>query len=129
MKDGFSSSGAHALASFGSFGRLRGSLEAGIERAGWAIYAGGDALRETGWRDHSPSDLQRLYVDVRRREASYELALNATLAHSALTGNGPAPLELLEERRQAVFTHPDETHTALALLGAEGSWSLTERSS
>ena len=124
MKDGFSSSGAHATFSFGSFGRLRGSLEAGLERAGWAVYAGGDALRETGWRDHSPSNLQRLYVDVRRREASYELALNATLAHSVLTGNGPAPLELLEERRQAVFTYPDETHTALALLGAEGSWSL-----
>lgn len=124
MKNGFSASGVHAMGSVGSFGRLRGSLEAGVERAGWAMYAGGDALGERGWRDHSPSSLQRLYLDVRRREESYEVALNATLAHSALTGNGPAPLELLEERRQAVFTYPDETHTTLALLGAEGSWSL-----
>jgi iron complex outermembrane recepter protein len=114
-----------AGASFGSFGRLRGSVEAGLERAGWAVYAGGDALRETGWRDHSPTDLQRLFLDVRRRAESYELALNASIAHTSLTGNGPSPLSLQQQRRQAVFTYPDESHTTLALIGAEGGWSLT----
>jgi len=67
----------------------------------------------------------RLYADVRRRTEHHELALNASLANSALTGNGPAPLELLDERRQAVFTHPDETKTSLALVTAEAGWSPT----
>jgi outer membrane receptor protein involved in Fe transport len=124
MKNGFSASGARAMGSFGSFGRLRGGLEAGFEHSGWAIYAGGDVLRETGWRDRSPADLQRLYVDVRRRGEAYELALGASLAHAAVMGNGPSPLELQAQRRQAVFTYPDESKTTAALFVAEGGWSL-----
>jgi iron complex outermembrane receptor protein len=125
MKDGFSFQGARASVLGGSFGRLRGTLEAGLQRDGWAVYAGGDVLRETGFRDHSPARARRLYTDVRHRTAQHELALNATLASSALTGNGPAPLDLLAERRQAVFTYPDETQTSLALVTAEAGWSPT----
>jgi outer membrane receptor protein involved in Fe transport len=126
MKDGFSFQGARASALGGSFERWRGMIEAGFERGGWAAYAGGDVLHETGWRDHSPIDMRRLYTDLRHRTEHGELALNATLANTALTGNGPAPLELLDERRQAVFTYPDQTKTALALLGAEAAWSLAQ---
>lgn len=125
MKNGFSFEGARASALGGSFGRWRGSLEAGLSRDGWAAYAGGDALRDAGYRDHSPAAARRLYADVRRRGAHHELALNASLANSALTGNGPAPLELLAERLQAVFTYPDETQTAFALVTAEAGWSLS----
>jgi len=125
MKDGFSFEGARLGVLGGSFGRLRGTLEAGLQRNGWAAYAGGDMLRETGYRDHSPAAAGRFYVDVRRRSEHHELALNATLANSSLTGNGPAPLELLTERRQAVFTYPDETKTSLALVTAEAGWSPT----
>jgi iron complex outermembrane receptor protein len=125
MKDGFSFSGARATALGGSFGRLRGTLEAGLNRDGWAAYAGGDVIHDDGWRDHSPVDVRRLYFDVRRSVGPGKLALNASLAQSTLTGNGPAPLDLLAERRQAVFTYPDETKTALALFGAEGAWSLS----
>jgi outer membrane receptor protein involved in Fe transport len=124
MKDGFSFQGVRASALGGSFGRWRATLEAGFERGGWAAYAGSDVLHEAGWRDHSPIDMRRLYTDLRHRTGRSELALNATLAHTSLTGNGPAPLELLDARRQAVFTYPDETHTALALLSGEGAWSL-----
>jgi iron complex outermembrane receptor protein len=126
MKDGFSFQGARASALGGSFGRWRGMLEAGLERGGWAAYAGSDVLHEDGWRDHSPIDMRRLYTDLRHRTERSELALNATLADTALTGNGPAPVELLDERRQAVFTYPDETKTALALVSAEGAWSLAD---
>jgi outer membrane receptor protein involved in Fe transport len=42
-----------------------------------------------------------------------------------LTGNGPSPLDLQAQRRQAAFTYPDENHTELALLGAEAGWTLT----
>jgi len=125
MKNGFSFNGVSLSGRVGSFGRLRGVLEAGLERAGWAAYAGGDLLREDGWRDHSPSDVRRLYVDLRHREESHELALNASLANSDLTGNGPSPVELLSERRRAVFTYPDQSRTTLALVSAEGGWALS----
>lgn len=125
MKDGFSFEGARLGVLGGSFGRLRGTLEAGLQRNGWAAYAAGDMLREAGYRDHSPAHAGRFYADVRRRSEHHELALNATLANSSLTGNGPAPLELLAERRQAVFTYPDETKTSLALVTAEAGWSPT----
>ena len=125
MKDGFSFEGARLSVLGGSFGRVRATLEAGLQRDGWAAYAGQDVLREAGYRDHSPSRAMRLYADVRRRTEHHELALNATLADSALTGNGPAPLEILAERRRAVFTYPDETETSLALVTAEAGWSPT----
>src|SRR5262245_41775925 len=81
MKDGFSFEGARASASGGSFGRLRGNLEAGFNRGGWAAYAGGEVLRETGWRDHSPADVRRLFVDVRHRAEASEVGVNATFAN------------------------------------------------
>jgi iron complex outermembrane recepter protein len=125
MKDGFSFEGARLSALGGSFGRWRGTLEAGLQSDEWAAYAGGDVLREAGYRDHSPAFAQRLYTDVRHRAEHHEIALNASFANSALTGNGPAPLELLAERRRAVFTYPDETKTSLALVTAEAGWSPT----
>ncbi|HTV25148.1 MAG TPA: TonB-dependent receptor [Polyangiaceae bacterium] len=125
MKNGFSFEGARLSALGGSFGRLRGTLEAGLQRDGWAAYAGGDVLRDAGYRDHSPAEARRLYADVRRRSEHLELALATSLANSALTGNGPAPLELLAERRQAVFTFPDETKTSFALVSAEAGWRPT----
>ncbi|MEO8177902.1 MAG: TonB-dependent receptor [Deltaproteobacteria bacterium] len=125
LKNGFSFNGVSLSGMAGSFGRLRGVLEAGLERAGWAAYAGGDLLREDGWRDHSPSDVRRLYVDLRHREESYELALNASLANSDLTGNGPSPVDLLSERRPAVFTYPDQSKATLALVSVEGGWALS----
>ena len=125
MKDGFSFEGARLGVLGGSFGRLRGTLEAGLQRDGWAAYAGVDGLREAGYRDHSPAYAERFYADVRHRGEHHELALNASLANSVLTGNGPAPLDLLAQRRQAVFTYPDETQTSLALVAAEAGWSPT----
>jgi len=125
MKDGFTFQGARATGLGGSFGRLRGSLEAGLHRAGWAVYTAGDVLHDDGWRDHSPSDVRRLYVDVRHRAAQHEFGLNASFANSDLTGNGPAPIDLLAVERQAIFTYPDQTTTTLALLGADGHLSLS----
>jgi hypothetical protein len=125
MKNGFSFEGARASVLGGSFGRLRGTLEAGLEREGWAAYAGSDVLKDAGFRDHSPADAGRHYADVRHRTAHHELAVSTTLANSTLTGNGPAPFDLLAERRRAVFTHPDETQTSLALVTAEAGWSPT----
>jgi outer membrane receptor protein involved in Fe transport len=127
MKDGFSMEGARANGLAGAFGRVSSGVEAGVNDGQWAAYAAGDVFRESGWRDHSPSDVRRLYFDVRERSARHEIALNASLGSSDLTGNGPVPLDLMRERRASVFTYPDQSVNALALLGAQGQLALGRR--
>lgn len=102
-----------ALLRGGSFGRLDGEVSTGGER--WFVAA--SHLRERGWRDFSPGHATQLFARTG--------AVRLTLARSTLTGNGAAPEALLAEDRAAVFTHPDETRNATAMLSAshQRAWS------
>jgi outer membrane receptor protein involved in Fe transport len=44
-----------------------------------------------------------------------------------LTGNGAAPIQLLDDDREAVFTHPDRTDNDLALVTFNGQHRLSSR--
>jgi outer membrane receptor protein involved in Fe transport len=46
-----------------------------------------------------------------------------------LTGNGPAPVELLEIDRDAVFTFPDNTQNILYFVGGQANAKLTDTAS
>lgn len=92
----------------GSFGRFEGEVTTGGER--W--FASASHIREDGWRDFSPADATHLFGSLRFGSGDLRL----TLARSNLTGNGPAPEELLATRRAAVFTHPDRTDNEVAML-------------
>lgn len=113
MKDGRGRARPAAEVSVGSWGRRGARVEAGAQGAAWAGYAGVDAHREDGWRDHTPSEVARAYADLSRRSERGEVGLGVTLARSRLHGNGPAPEDLLAERHAGVFTHPDRTHSDL----------------
>lgn len=114
MKDGFSAPGSALEASAGSFGRRAAGGQFGASHGDLGVYLGADGLQEDGWRDHSPSRLARAYADLSWRPAdNTEMGLGLTAAKSRLTGNGPAPVDLLDERRQGVFTYPDITDTRL----------------
>ena len=69
--------------------------------------------RDDGWRDASPSRLWRGFADLAWVAGTSEVGLSITAADSELTGNGPAPADLLARRRQAVFTFPDVTDSRL----------------
>jgi outer membrane receptor protein involved in Fe transport len=105
-RSGAQSSSASVRA--GSLGRFDGEFSTGGER--W--FASASHLHDDGWRDFSPSDVTQLFAS--RKWSSADLRL--TLARSTLTGNGPAPEELIAADRGAVFTHPDETRTEMAML-------------
>jgi iron complex outermembrane receptor protein len=115
-KTGFSHPG-HALSmSSGSFGRHLVEGASGGHRDRLSYFVAGSALAEDGWRDFSPSRVRQLFADVAYRGAATTLNVNVTSGHNRLIGNGAAPIQLLDEDRSAIFTHPDETKTRMTLL-------------
>ena len=127
MKDGFRAPGLRVTALGGSFSRYTTSAEYGHVWGDWAVYAGASIFGEQGWRDHSESGARNAFADVRYRTEQRELGVSATWADTNLKGNGPAPIELLEQDPNAVFTYPDITQNRLWLLGVDGRQSLGER--
>jgi outer membrane receptor protein involved in Fe transport len=125
MKNGFTYDGAHVVGEGGSFARFSGLLESGRHFGAWAVYGAGSLAGESGWRDYSPWIARRLYADVRRRTDSTEFSLSVTAANNELRGNGPAPVELLQQRRASIFTYPDITKNRSILVQFEANTKLT----
>lgn len=115
MKDGFTSPGGQLVLQGGSFGRVQGALEYGMQSGDYAGYIAGQALHERGWREHSPSTLRQLYGDVGVRGAHGQVNLSLTAADNRLTGNGPSPVELVAAARSHIFTYPDRTENTLVM--------------
>jgi iron complex outermembrane receptor protein len=120
-KTGFSHPGHEVTVSAGSFGRRWIEAASGGNRGRVSYFVAGTALAEEGWRDFSPSRLRQLLGDVQWRGAATTVNATITTAANRLIGNGAAPIQLLEQDRSAIFTHPDETATKMALLTLRGS--------
>ena len=99
--------GIDAAAAIGSYGERDLSLSAGDAIGGFSWFGAVQYREEDGWRDFSPSDLVNGFVDLGYDGARAGLHVKAIGADTDLTGNGVAPIELLEARRQSVFTWPD----------------------
>jgi iron complex outermembrane recepter protein len=127
MKDGFRAPGYRVEGLAGSFSRYRTSGEYGRAFGDWAVYAGASAFGEQGFRDYSASSAQNLYADLRHKKPGQEVGVSLTLGHSNLNGNGPTPVEQLEQDRSAVFTWPDNTQNSLLMLNAEATQRLGAR--
>jgi len=119
-KTGFSDPGAEVHLLGGSFGRRL--LDAGLGGHGehWGVFAAGRYFGEEGWRAFSPSRTASAFVATtyRNGESSAELALAG--AATTLTGNGPAPRDLVAVDRRALFTYPDVTDNRLFMAIARG---------
>ena len=117
-RDGFGARGTRVAMSGGSFDRYRAEGEAGGTRRRFAGFVAGSLLDDAGWRDYSPSTLRRGFGKGSWRSGASAVDVALTLASNDLLGNGTAPERLLEERRSAVFTHPDRTDNDLAAFSA-----------
>jgi len=126
LRDGFSYHGTQLELSGGSFGRIQGSAQYGVQSGNTAAYVAGTALNEDGWRDHSPSQLRQIYGDVGWRGDKSELHLSLLGATNILVGNGTTPVELLAARRSAVFTYPDETRNKYLRVSLSGSHEVSD---
>ncbi len=114
LKNGFEATGFRGEAQGGSFERFSGSGEFGGARGPWAIYLGATRFDEAGWRTESGSGVTQAVADLGYRRSRVDAGASFTYAGSVLNGNGPAPIELLDVDRSAVFTFPDITENRLA---------------
>jgi hypothetical protein len=110
----------HAASVFaGSFGRVWTDLQSGgrLGQSGrFTYFAAGRLLAEEGWRDFSESRIRQFFGNIEWRGDATTVAASVTAGANRLIGNGPAPVQLLDEDRAAVFTHPDETTPAVGLF-------------
>ena len=121
MKNGFSFEGANLEISTGSFGRTVSNFEIGGNNGDFAFYANVEYFDEDGWRDYSNSDAINFYGSLGWRQENTELNLNFQHGESELTGNGASPIELLDLRREAIFTGPDITENDMDMLSVDFS--------
>jgi iron complex outermembrane recepter protein len=127
-KNGFSSPGASAELTVGSFGRVGLEAELGgsmSDRLGYFVTA--SYLDENGWRDFSPTRAARVFAAADFNGDDSRLHLTFTHADTNLVGNGAAPVDLLAVDRRAVFTRPDRTRNRMSLLTVRGEQSLSDR--
>ncbi|MBI3050773.1 MAG: TonB-dependent receptor [Acidobacteria bacterium] len=115
-KDGFDFPGHRVSFTTGSFARHHVEAQSGGHGERLAYFTSATVTDERGWRDFSPSTVRRVFGDLAWRGATAAMTVSATAASNRLTGNGPAPLALLEEERDASFTHPDRTDNDGALV-------------
>ncbi len=126
-KDGFSYEGTGVEGWGGSFARRGGSLQHGGNNGTWGWYGNLDYFAEEGWRDFSKSEALRGLGTLSYREGDNAFDLSVAHADSSLRGNGASPVELLEQDRKAVFTHPDLTDNKLTQVIASGSTAFSDR--
>ena len=113
LKNGFEATGFRGEVQGGSFERFSGTGEFGATRGPWAIYLGATRFDEAGWRTASESGVTQAVADLGYRRSRVDAGASFTYADSTLNGNGPAPIELLDVDRSAVFTFPDTTENQL----------------
>lgn len=125
LKDGFGFDRPRVEASAGSFGRYEAIAEAGRRFGRWAFYGGAAQLGESGWRVASDSAVRQIVGDAAHRGANSEIGVTVIQADTSLNGNGPAPIDLVDVDRRAVFTYPDRTENRLSLVQSRASVGLT----
>lgn len=116
-KDGFSHPGSSVEVTFGSYQRRTLTLETGGHLdSGLHWYVAGSKLLEDGWRDDSPSNAGQLFGKVGWRDGPNDVALTASVARTALNGNGLQEARLLANDWGSVYTKPDRTNNKSMLL-------------
>ncbi len=124
LKDGFSYQGGDFTTYGGSYGRGAGLLQYGRRDGDWAVYAAGQILHESGWRQTSQSDLYGFYGDVGVRRDWGELHVNMLADSNALGNPGATPEQALAVSRSAIFTAPNVVWNKALQFGLPGSFDL-----
>jgi iron complex outermembrane recepter protein len=123
MKNGFNYHGEEVEVRGGSFGRVGGGAQAGVQNGNYSAYVTADSVHDDGWRDFSSSSqVNRMYVDLGARGDQTEFHLQFTGADNRLGAAAATPIELLNQRWSAVYTWPQNTHLQVAFLEATANW-------
>ena len=124
-KNGLTHPGSRVEVRSGAFSRTTAEAEFGGEAGdGLAYFIGGSYFDEDGWRDFSPSRARQVFADVSYEGSASTTGLSLTYADTDLIGNGPSPVQLLQEDREAIFTRPDQTRNELLMLNLSMNYRL-----
>ncbi|RLA01562.1 MAG: TonB-dependent receptor [Gammaproteobacteria bacterium] len=120
-KNGFTHEDDSIQGYAGSFNRHAVEIESGGNDGEFGYFVTGNWFEEDGWRDHSDSEVKQLFANTSWRSETTTLDLSLTATDNDLNGNGPAPVELIDIDREAVFTWPDNTQNEMQLVNLQGS--------
>lgn len=120
-KSGRTDPGIEAEIGAGSFGAKAVQVSAGGASGAFDGFLSAAYRDEDGWRDHSPSRVQQFFGKAGWHEGATGVDLSYTFADNKLIGNGMAPESMLKQRREAVYTWPDETKPRLSFLNLSAS--------
>jgi outer membrane receptor protein involved in Fe transport len=121
-KDGRSHPGGEVGLKLGSSGRQ--VLDLAYGRAigdALDLFISGQAFKDDGWRDASPSDQKQIFAKLGWRSAGGTLKLTLAHADTDLTGNGLQDGRFLAQRWASVYTVPDDTRNRSTLLSLVGT--------
>ena len=125
-KNGFSYEQSEVELGVGSDGRQEVGFETGGNNERFGYYINVSQYEEDGWRKLSPSEVKQAFTSLSFRGEKSHFDVNYMFADNQLTGNGAAPVELLEiEGRNAVYTSPDQTNNELHQLSGDGEYELS----
>jgi len=110
----------------GSFGRRDAEFETGGSKGAFDYFLTGNYFDEDGWRDLSPSHVRQLFGKLGWENERTDVDVSYAWADTNLTGNGMTPESLLAQRRQAIFTAPDNTKNLLNFVNARASHFLRD---
>lgn len=126
-KDGYSNPGSAVQALYGSHNRQAVEVEhGGHNDKGLHWFVTGNAFKEDGWRDDSPSRVGQLFGKLGWMDAKTDISLTAALAETKLTGNGLQERQLLDRDYGSVYTKPDETRNRSLFLNLAAKHSVND---
>ncbi|WJS98337.1 TonB-dependent receptor [Novosphingobium humi] len=126
-KDGRSAPGIAASVAGGSYGRLRGSIEAGGKADnGLHWYGALEGFQEDGWRYASASKAWKGFAKAGWEGASSGISLSFNRAQSDLNGNGLQDYRLLARDWRSIYTSPDNTRNIATQITLSGHHRLSE---
>ncbi len=125
-KTGFSAP-KHQIETYGgSWGRHSEELSSGWNNGTWGYFLDLHHFEEDGWRDFSPTKADQAFGTLSWRGDKGSLDLTLGGNDNNMRGNGAAPIQLQQQNRAAVFTHPDQTTTRMFFSELAGSYDLAD---
>ena len=125
-KTGFTAPGHQLEVYGGSYERHSEELTSGWNNGTWGYFIDLHHFEEAGWRDFSPTEANQVFgtLSWKNDRANLDLTLGAN--DNNMKGNGAVPIQLHEEERKAIFTHPDQTVTRMFFSELSGSFDATD---
>ena len=120
-KSGFTSPKVEFSALGGAFGRRQYQLAAGGNSGPLAGFFALNKFDEDGWRTNSPTSVRQYFGRIDIRGTSTEATLSLLKAENTLVGNGLIPESMYDQRRESIFTYPDQTENRSHLMALSAS--------